>query len=124
MKNFGTLLGYEMKKIWKRPLVWVAVVLCGAVFVCITPIPSHYSDQTFTAVDAEGEEICRLVTAEEQFRAEMEGSRVLSGRPMDETFFRKAREKCSWISYPTLLATSRMDSSVVFSRLAALIRRY
>ncbi len=92
MKNFGTLLGYEMKKIWKRPLVWVAVVLCGAVFVCITPIPSHYSDQTFTAVDAEGEEICRLVTAEEQFRAEMEGSRVLSGRPMDEAFFRKARE--------------------------------
>ena len=86
MKNFGTLLGYEMKKIWKRPLVWVAVVLCGAVFVCIPPIPSHYSDQTFTAVDAEGEEICRLVTAEEQFRAEMEGSRVLSGVPWTRRF--------------------------------------
>lgn len=92
MKNFGTLLGYELKKIWSRRLLWAAVMLCGAVFVFISPIPSYYWDQTFTAVDAGGNEITRLVTAEEQFRAEIEGSRVLSGQPMDEAFFQKARE--------------------------------
>ena len=39
MKNFGTLFGYELKKIWKRPLLWAAVlVFCGA-FVWITAQP-------------------------------------------------------------------------------------
>ncbi len=92
MKNVGTLFAYELKKIWSRRLLWAAVSLCGAVFVFLSPIPSYHWDQTFTAVDAEGNEITRLVTAEEQFRAEIEGSRVLSGQPMDEAFFRKARE--------------------------------
>ncbi len=91
MKNFGTLFGYEMKKIWKRPLIWVAVLLCATAYVYISPIPAYYTDQTFTATDANGSEISRLVTAEEQFRAWLEGSRALSGQLMDEAFFRAAQ---------------------------------
>ncbi len=102
MKNLGTLFGYELKKIWMRPLLWAAVVLCGAVFVFISPIPSYHWDQTFTTVDAEGNEITRLVTAEEQFKAEVEGSQVLSGQPMDEAFFRKAYETVPDVGAPQL----------------------
>lgn len=91
MRNFGTLFGYEMKKIWKRPLLWAAVLLCAAAYVYISPIPAYYTDRTFTAMDADGNEISRLVTAEEQFRAWLEGSRSLSGQPMDEAFFQAAQ---------------------------------
>lgn len=91
MRNFATLFGYEMKKLWKRPLLWAAVVLCSAACIYISPIPTNYSDQTFTAKDADGNEITRLVTAEEQFRAWLEGSRALSGQLMDEAFFRAAQ---------------------------------
>lgn len=102
MKNAGTLFYYELKKIWSRRLVWAAVALCCAAVALISPIPRYYWDQTFTAMDAEGNEITRLVTAEEQFRAEIEGSRVLSGQPMDEVFFQKAHETVPDVDGPQL----------------------
>lgn len=102
MKNVWMLFHYELKKIWSRPLLWAAMAVCGAAFVFISPIPSYHWDQTFTAVDTEGNEITRLVTAEEQFRAEIEGSRVLSGQPMDEAFFQKARETVPDVGGPQL----------------------
>ena len=36
MKNFGTLFGYEIKKIWMRPMTWAAVLVFCAAFVWIT----------------------------------------------------------------------------------------
>lgn len=93
MKNFGTLFGYELKKIWKRPLLWAAVlVFCGA-FVWITAQPFFRSGgATFTATDPDGQEITQFLTAGEQYRLRVEGARALGGRPMDETFFRTAQE--------------------------------
>lgn len=93
MKNFGTLFGYEMKKIWKRPLTWVTVLLFAVVFVYITLRPFFtHGGTTFTITDADGNEISRFLTGGEQYRMRVEGARILSGQPMDETFFQTARE--------------------------------
>lgn len=93
MKNFGTLFGYELKKIWTRPMTWAAVlVFCGA-FVWITVQPFFRSGgATFTATDADGKEITQFLTAGEQYRLRVEGARKLSGQPVDEAFFRTAQE--------------------------------
>lgn len=93
MKNFGTLLGYELKKIWMRPMTWAAVLLFCAAFVTITVQPFFRSGgATFTATDAGGKEITQFLTAGEQYRLRVEGARALSGQPMDEAFFQTARE--------------------------------
>jgi len=93
MKNFGTLFGYELKKIWTRPMTRAAVlVFCGA-FVWITVQPFFRSGgTTFTATDADGNEITQYLTAGEQYHLRVEGARALSGQPMDESFFRRAQE--------------------------------
>ena len=93
MKYFGTLFGYEMKKIWKRPLTWVTVLLFATVFVYITLQPFFtQGGATFTITDAEGNEISRFLTGGEQYRMRVEGARALSGKPMDEAFFQTVRE--------------------------------
>ena len=93
MKNFGTLFGYEMKKIWMRPLTWVTVLLFAAVFVYITVQPFFTrGGTTFTGTDAGGNELSRFLTGGEQYRLRVEGARALSGQPMDEAFFQTARE--------------------------------
>ena len=93
MKNFGTLFGYELKKIWKRPMTWAAVLVFCAAFVTITVQPFFRSGgATFTTADADGKEISQFLTAGEQYRLRVEGARALSGRPMDEAFFQTARE--------------------------------
>ena len=93
MKNFGTLFGYELKKIWMRPMTWAAVLVFCAAFVAITVQPFFRSGgATFTATDADGSEIRQFLTAGEQYRRRVEGARLLSGQPMDEAFFRTARE--------------------------------
>ena len=85
MKNFGTLFGYELKKIWTRPMTWAAVLVFCAAFVWITVQPFFRSGgATFTATDANGSEISRFLTAGEQYRLRVEGARKLSGQPMDE----------------------------------------
>lgn len=92
MKNFGTLFGYEMKKIWKRPMTWVTVLLFCAIFVSITLRPFYSTGGTaFTSVDADGNEISRYLTGGEQYRLRVNGARALSGQLIDETFFQTAR---------------------------------
>lgn len=94
MKNFWTLFCYEMKKIWKRPLLWVVILLIVALFAysLVQVFLPKKEGAVFTTVDAEGREISRFITADEQQRIELEGGRRLAGQVMDETFFRKARE--------------------------------
>lgn len=48
MKNLGTLFGYEMKKIWKRPMTWIAVLVFSAGFVWYAPIPFYNYGRTYT----------------------------------------------------------------------------
>ena len=93
MKNLGTLFRYEMKKLWKRPMTWIAVLVFCVAFATVTVQPFFRSGgATFTATDADGSEISQFLTAGEQYRLRVEGARALSGRPMDEAFFRAARE--------------------------------
>ena len=90
MKNFGTLFGYELKKIWTRPMTWAAVLVFCAAFVWITVQPFFRSGgATFTATDANGSEISRFLTAGEQYRLRVEGARKLSGQPMDEALVKE-----------------------------------
>lgn len=93
MKNFGTLFGYELKKIWMRPMTWAAVLVFCAVFVTITVQPFFRSGgAAFTATDADGKEVSQFLTAGEQYRLRVKGAQALSGQPMDEAFFRTAQE--------------------------------
>lgn len=94
MKNLGTLFGYEMKKIWKRPLTWAVVLIFSAVFVytMARPFLPDSGGAKFTFTDGEGREISRFLTGDEQYRIQIEGSRPLSGLLIDEDFFRAARE--------------------------------
>lgn len=93
MKNFWTLFRYELKKLWKRPMTWIAVLVFSAGFVTITVQPLFRSGgATFTAADAGGSEISQFLTAGEQYRLRVEGARALSGQPMDEAFFQTAQE--------------------------------
>lgn len=92
MKNFGTLFGYEMKKIWKRPMTWAAVLLFSAAFVFITLQPFFASGgASFAITDANGKEISQYLTRGEQYRIQVAGARSLSGRPIDEKFFAGAK---------------------------------
>ena len=94
MKNFGTLFRYEMKKIWKQPLLWVVILLTAVFLSCIIGqgfLPSSYGS-TYTATNADGAEISRFLSSDEAFRIKLEGGKRLAGQVMDETFFRKARE--------------------------------
>lgn len=92
MKNLGTLFGYEMKKLWKRPMTWAAVLIFSAGMVYYAPIPVYHYDNTFTVVLADGQTISRQVTVEEQDRVSVEAPRLLSGQVMDEEFFQRARD--------------------------------
>ena len=92
MKNLGTMFGYEMKKIWKRPMTWIAVLVFSAGFVWYAPIPFYNYGRTYTFTQPDGTVISREFTPEEQDRFMIEAPRLLSGQPIDEEFFAKAEE--------------------------------
>ena len=93
MKNLGTLFGYEMKKLWRRPMAWIALILFSGGFVYYSAIPFYnYYGHTYTYTMPNGEVLSRAYTQEEQARFMLEAPRLLSGQPMDEEFFAKAEE--------------------------------
>ena len=94
MKNFWTLFGYEMKKIWKRKLAWEIIALAAGfcVYMELTSLGSSHAGATFTFVDKNGIEISQYLSAREQNERTLEGSRLLDGQVMDEDFFRDMRE--------------------------------
>lgn len=92
MKNLGTLFGYEMKKLWKRPMTWVVLIVFSAGFVHYSAIPFYNYGHTYTYTQADGTVISREFTPEEQDRFMIEAPRLLSGQPIDEEFFAKAEE--------------------------------
>ncbi len=92
MNNLGTLFGYEMKKLWKRPMTWAALILFSAGFVYYSRVPFYNYGHTYTYTQPDGTVISREFTAEEQDRFMIEAPRLLSGQPIDEEFFAKAEE--------------------------------
>ena len=92
MKNLGTLFRYEMKKLWKRPMTWIAVLIFSAGFVYYAPIPLYNYGHTYTYTQPDGITLSREFAPEEQDKFELEAPRLLSGQVMDEEFFAKAEE--------------------------------
>ena len=92
MKNYWTLFRYELKKLWKRPMTWIAVLVFSAGFVWYSPIPFYNYGHTYTFTMPDGQVLSREFTPEEQDRFMLEAPRLLSGRVMDEEFFAKAEE--------------------------------
>lgn len=93
MKNLGILFRYEMKKIWRRKLTWVVVILLAGIFSYST-INSQRSgiSGTFTITNENGEEISQYLSVNDQFKIKIEGSQLLSGQLIDESFFNTAKE--------------------------------
>lgn len=113
MKNLGTLFGYEMKKLWKRPMTWIAVLVFSAGFVYYAPIPFYHYVNTFTVTLADGRTISREVTVEEQDQVSIEAPRLLSGQVMDEEFFQRAQDVRSKLA-PTELDTNLTGAYAYF----------
>ena len=92
MKNFGTLFGYEMKKLCKQPLTWVTAVLLTALSVFVAqgglqPNFGHYFYSQSTG------ELIEFV-AEADWSARMqEGGLALNGQVMDDAFFQTMKER-------------------------------
>lgn len=95
MKSLGILFGYEMKKLWKRPMTWIAVLVFSTGFVYYAPIPLYHFDFTYSVTLADGRTISREVTAAEQDRIAIEAPRLLSGQVIDEAFFQRALDALS-----------------------------
>lgn len=106
MKNLWTLFGYEMKKLWKRPMTWAAVLLFSAGFVYYSRIPFYNYGHTYTYTQPDGTVISREFTAAEEDRFMIEAPRLLSGQPIDEEFFAKAEE-----NIPAQLENLDLDNS-------------
>lgn len=93
MRNLGTLFGYEMKKIWKRKLMWVALLTTVVVSVSGV-LPDLRSDEggNFHVTYKDGREVRGYVTEKEKTLTELEWAPKLNGQVMDEAFFRRMRE--------------------------------
>lgn len=77
MKNFGVLYGYELKKILRRKIVWVATSLM-LVITLISSLAHIFGDYV---VDGK-----RVDSNYHQFLIDREYERTLSGRPFDQAF--------------------------------------
>ncbi len=90
-----TLFGYEMRKIWKRPLLW-AVIAVTAAALCISQVRDLVKEgAVFSArwESADGTVETGEFSQSDRFRLKVEGSRALAGLPMDEAFFQRAKEE-------------------------------
>lgn len=105
MKNLGTLFGYEMKKIWKRPMTWIAVLVFSAGMVYYAPIPFYNYANTYSATLPDGRVVSHEFTPEELDKFMLEAPRLLSGQVIDEAFFEKAEENIPAFEEPVDVST-------------------
>lgn len=92
MKNLGTLLGYEMKKLFRQPLTWVTAALLTALSVFaahggLQPNSGHYFYNQST-----GEPVGFVAEADWSTRMQ-EGGLTLNGQVMDDAFFQAMKER-------------------------------
>ena len=85
MKNFGTLYGYELKKLLKRKLNWIAVLALTA-FCVFGVVLSSSRDGFMIPID---DETTIRITAEEQREAARKAVDEFSGRPLDDVFIQE-----------------------------------
>ncbi len=112
MKNFWTLFRYEMRKIWKRPLLWGLLALLSFFLANESkPFTPDYPPGTYILVEKDGSETTRSLSFLEVFRLKREAAHALDGQKMDESFFQALRET---MSYPQMSAPDFHIDSYIF----------
>lgn len=112
MKTFWTMFRCEMKKIWKRPLLWALLALLAGFLVSESkPFATDYAPGTYTLVEKDGSETTRSLSFQEVFRLRREAAHALDGQKMDESFFQALRET---MSYPQMSAPDFYIDSYIF----------
>lgn len=91
MKHFGTLYGYELKKLLARRTSWAVVLILAAVMAG-TALPNTNSGGSQASVtDRDGNTVSRYISAVQQVELARAGDRRISGQVMDEPFFERVR---------------------------------
>lgn len=92
MKNFGTLYGYELKKLLTRKLSWAAVLLLAG--FCVWGVVHHgpYGPGwTVPVFDEDGDETGEILTIspQEVYETRQKTAGALNGRLMDDELFQE-----------------------------------
>ena len=93
MKNFGTLFGYELKKLLKRKLNWVVVLLITG--VCIVGVVQAGNSGGFRIedTDEQGNPVTSIISGQEIRTAKLNAMGTLNGQVMDDAFFQQMLEQ-------------------------------
>lgn len=105
MKNFGTLFGYELKKLLKRKLCWGAVIVLTAFCAYGVIRSSTYSrNLTVPMIDENGNETGEnlYISGEEIYNTYRQTEGNLNGRVMDDEFFREMQENIPDLKEPEM----------------------
>ena len=93
MKNFGTLFGYELKKLLKRKLNWVVVLLITG--VCIVGVVQAGNSGGFRIedTDEQGNPVTSIISGQEIRTAKLNAMGTLNDQVMDDAFFQQMMEQ-------------------------------
>ena len=113
MKNFGTLFGYELKKLLKRKLNWVAILLITG--ICIVGVVQAGDSGGFWIedTDEQGNPVTSLISGREIRTAKLNAMGTLNGQVMDDAFFQRMMEQVPEFedAYELLNYFYRVDST-------------
>lgn len=95
MRNFGTLYRYELKKLFKRKLSWVAVIALS--FFCVYGVikaGTYPSGGEYPICDENGDETGEYIyiSGEEIYTTYLKSAGKLDGRAIDDTLFQEMLE--------------------------------
>lgn len=91
MKHFGTLYGYELKKLLARKTSWAVVLILAAVMASAALPNMNSGGSQASVTDRDGNTVSRYVSAVQQVVLARAGDRRISGQVMDEPFFERVR---------------------------------
>lgn len=113
MKNFGTLFGYELKKLLKRKLNWVVILLITG--ICIVGVVQAGDSGGFLIedTDEQGNPVTSLISGREIRIAKLNAMGTLNGQVMDDNFFQRMMEQVPEFgdAYELLSYFYRVDST-------------
>ena len=93
MKNFGTLFGYELKKLLKRKLNWAVILLITG--ICIVGVVQAGDSGGFRIedTDEQGNPVTSVISGQEIRTAKLNAMGTLNGQVMDDAFFQQMLEQ-------------------------------
>lgn len=113
MKSFGTLFGYELKKLLKRKLNWVVILLITG--ICIVGVVQAGDSGGFLIedTDEQGNPVTSLISGREIRIAKLNAMGTLNGQVMDDNFFQRMMEQVPEFNdpYEMLSYFYRVDST-------------